>query len=265
MAKAFNQKIKILYLIQMLMQNTDSEHVMNMQEIIGWLDEKGIKSERKSIYDDFDTIRQFGIHVRFKKSTPSGYFIETRDLDLPEVQMIANAIRGCSQIEPEKADALIEKLGNSLSIHQMEELKAFLAAPKEEKEPEMPVDASEEPVTVPAETPEEIGAAPEVQTEVSAVEESVTPKVCDESSPDMEEIQLLFKEKHMDTIKARFGDEIVIKQHKETIYKTKVMTEVNPQFFGWVSSFGMGIKIVKPKTVAERYRIYLKKLLKQYK
>lgn len=247
MAKAFNQKIKILYLIQMLMQNTDSEHVLNMQEIIGWLDEKGIKSERKSIYDDFDTIRQFGIQVRFKKSTPSGYYIESRDLDLPEVQTIAAAVRGCSQIDPETADALIEKLGSNLSVFQLEALRASLEV--------YPV---EEPAQVSVEVPE-------ASVEVSVKEEAAEPKENVEVSQELEEIQLLFKEKHMDTIKARFGEEIVIKQHKETIYKTKVMLEVNPQFFGWVSSYGMGIKIAKPKTVAERYRIYLKKLLKQYK
>lgn len=226
MAKAFNQKMKILYLIQMLMQNTDSEHVLNMQEIISWLDEKGIKSERKSIYDDFDTMRQVGIAVRFKKSQPSGYYIESRELDLPEIQTIVKAIRRSKDIEPEKADALIEKLGRYLSIYQAEKLIV-----------------DEEPK--------------EVSQEVTA-----------EENPDAEnreEIQILFKEKYIDAVKLKFGENINIKQHKESIYKVKVMTVVDASFYGWMSSHGIGIKIVKPKTVAEDYRIYLKKLLKQYK
>lgn len=226
MAKAFNQKMKILYLIQMLMQNTDAEHVMNMQEIIAYLDEKGIKSERKSIYDDFDTMRQFGIAVRFKKSLPSGYYMEYRDLELPEVQMIVKAIRSSKDIEPEKAQELIEKLGHHLSIYQAEKMIVE----------EEPVEESKE----------------------AAVEE---PPV----EQNKEEIQILFKEKYIDAVKLKFGEEINIKQHKESIYKVKVMAAVDTQFYGWLSSYGMGIKVIKPKTVAEDYRIYLKKLLKQYK
>lgn len=244
MAKAFNQKMKILYLIQMLMQNTDSEHVLNMQEIIAALDEKGIKSERKSIYDDFETIRQFGIGVRFKKSQPSGYYIETRELDLPEVQMIVKAIRNSKEIAPEKLEVLIEKLSRPLSIYQAEQLR------KEAEE-------------ATAENEALAGTGASMKSSVSAAGISGTIQVQDVQGK--EEIQLLFKEKHTEAVKKQFGEDINIKQHKESIYKVKVMTEVDSQFFGWVSSHGMGIKIVKPKNVAEDYRIYLKKLLKQYK
>lgn len=223
MAKAFNQKMKILYIIQLLIKYTDEAHVLNMHEIIGFLDEKGIKSERKSIYDDFETIRQFGFAIRFKKSQPSGYYIESRELDFPEIQMITRILRNSQEITPEQAEALIDKLSRFLSVYQIEKMKeeASQMAPAEEVEAE--------------------------------------------SEEQKEEIQLLFKEKHTEAVKQQFGEEIVIKQHKDSIYKAKVLTVVNNQFYGWMSSHGMGIKIVKPKNVAEDYRIYLKKLLKQYK
>ena len=180
MAKAFNQKLKILYLMQMLTEQTDKDHVLNMQQIIGILDEKGIKAERKSIYDDIETLRQFGGPVRFTKIPPSGYYVEK--------------------------------------------------------------------------------SVPEVVEEAS--EQSIEP---DETEEAKEEIQLLFKEKHIDAVRKQFGSDINIKEHKEGIYKVKVMTAVNARLFGWLSSFGLGIKIVKPKNAAEDYRLYLKKLLKQYK
>ena len=103
-------------------------------------------------------------------------------------------------------------------------------------------------------------SVPEVVEEAS--EQSIEP---DETEEAKEEIQLLFKEKHIDAVRKQFGSDINIKEHKEGIYKVKVMTAVNARLFGWLSSFGLGIKIVKPKNAAEDYRLYLKKLLKQYK
>lgn len=227
MAKAFNQKMKILYLIQMLMKNTDAEHVLNMQEIIALLDEKGIKSERKSIYDDFETMRQFGISVRFKKSQPSGYYVESRDLDLPEIQTIVRALKSSKDISPEEMERLMEKLSHYLSIYQTERM-----------------------------------IVEEVEEEQTQELEEHLQEVIEEPK---EEVQILFKEKHTGAVLQQFGPDINIKQHKDSIYKVKVMTVVDAAFYGWLSSHGMGIKVVKPKNVAEDYRIYLKKLLKQYK
>lgn len=236
MAKAFNQKMKILYLIQMLMKYTDEAHVLNMQEIITELEQKGIKSERKSIYDDFETMRQFGVAVRFKKSQPSGYYIETRDLSLQEVYKIMKALNGCKELSEEDIQSLSDKMKRYLSIYQVEQM--MLDMQKEEAEKEQTVE-------------EKIEAKKEENS--------------DGGEDTKEEVQLLFKEKHTDAVIQKFGDEIHIKQHKESIYKVKVMAAVDAKFYGWLSSHGMGIKVVKPKYVAEEYRIYLKKLLKQYK
>lgn len=56
MAKGAYQKLKLLYLQQILLENTDEYHSMTMNEIISELKSYGIEAERKSIYDDF---RQF--------------------------------------------------------------------------------------------------------------------------------------------------------------------------------------------------------------
>lgn len=247
MAKTFNQKIKILYLIQMLMLNTDEEHVLNMQEIIALLDEKGIKSERKSIYDDFETMRQFGIAVRFKKSNPSGYYLETREISLDDILIILKSIRRNQEVSIQQYESLVERISKFLSIYQKEKLQQIEA--EENKKDEQ------------AKAEQKMESA---QVEVSQ-ENQHTASVEKQKDDKKEEVQILFKEKHTNAIKVKFGNEINIKQHKESIYKVKVMTAVNPDFYGWVSSHGMGIKIVKPKAVAEEYRVYLKKLLKQYK
>lgn len=75
MAKSCNQKMKILYLMQLFQESTDESRVVSMQQILEFLGEKEIRAERKSIYDDLDTLRRFGLDIRYKKGKPSGYYL----------------------------------------------------------------------------------------------------------------------------------------------------------------------------------------------
>lgn len=74
MAKSHNQKAKILFLEQML-RGTGEERAVTMQEILTTLMEHGIPAERKSIYDDIEALRAFGMDVRFRRGRPGGYYL----------------------------------------------------------------------------------------------------------------------------------------------------------------------------------------------
>lgn len=60
MAKSHNQKAKILYLERMLRESSTVRPI-SMQEILDRLGELGIRAERKSIYDDMETLKDFGM------------------------------------------------------------------------------------------------------------------------------------------------------------------------------------------------------------
>ena len=64
MAKSPNQKLKLLYLYQILLQRTDEEHPITVPQLIGELDLRGIRAERKSVYDDLEALRLFGLDVQ---------------------------------------------------------------------------------------------------------------------------------------------------------------------------------------------------------
>lgn len=74
MAKSHNQKAKILFLEQML-RDTGEEHIVTMQQILAKLMEYGIPAERKSIYDDIEALRSFGMDIRFRRGRPGGYYL----------------------------------------------------------------------------------------------------------------------------------------------------------------------------------------------
>ena len=46
MAKSSGQKLKLLYLIKMLQENTDENHPMSTPDIIKYLENQGIHAER---------------------------------------------------------------------------------------------------------------------------------------------------------------------------------------------------------------------------
>ena len=48
------------------------------------LEEQGIRAERKSIYDDMETLREFGMEIQYKRGREGGYYQE-RSAD-PEIQ-----------------------------------------------------------------------------------------------------------------------------------------------------------------------------------
>ncbi len=74
MAKSRNQKVKIL-VIEHLLQDTGENRVVTMQEILDKLAEYGITAERKSIYDDIEALRVFGLDIKYKRGRPGGYYL----------------------------------------------------------------------------------------------------------------------------------------------------------------------------------------------
>ena len=74
MAKSYNQKGKILYL-ERILQSTGEDHTVSMQEILDELTKQGITAERKSIYDDMEVLRLFGMDIRYKRGKSGGYYL----------------------------------------------------------------------------------------------------------------------------------------------------------------------------------------------
>ena len=123
MPKSYNQKMKILYLMQILLEKTDESHVLNASELIAHLAACGIKAERKSIYDDIEALRLFGLDIQSRKGKTPGWFVGDRDFELPEVKLLMDAVQSSRFITQRKSDALIRKLEGLASVHQAGQLQ----------------------------------------------------------------------------------------------------------------------------------------------
>ena len=62
----------------------------------------------------------------------------------------------------------------------------------------------------------------------------------------------------------RFGKEVPILPVDENRFETKVLVSVSPQFFGWVTGIGSGMRIAGPEAVVQDYRKYMREIMNQY-
>ncbi len=117
MAKSANQKLKLLFLLRYLMQHSDEEHPVSMAQIIEELARNGISAERKSIYDDVESLRLFGIDIVQLKGKNGGYYIGERDFELPELKLLVDSVQSSKFITQDKTCKLIKKIENLASAY----------------------------------------------------------------------------------------------------------------------------------------------------
>lgn len=124
MAKGPNQKLKLMYLMQILMENTDENHSLTMPEILSSLDACGVSAERKSIYSDMEYLRTFGIDVVGEQRDKAfHYYIASRDFELPELKLLVDSVQSAKFITEKKSNELIKKLENLCSRHEATQLQ----------------------------------------------------------------------------------------------------------------------------------------------
>ncbi|MCL2425886.1 MAG: WYL domain-containing protein [Oscillospiraceae bacterium] len=123
MSKTANQKLRILYLMQILLDHTDNAHKLKVNELMTRLNDVGITADRKTIYDDIEALRQFGVDIVMKKDMAYGYYVATRDFELPELKLLADAVQSSKFITERKTRELIKKLEGLMSKYDAGKLR----------------------------------------------------------------------------------------------------------------------------------------------
>lgn len=122
MSKRENQKLKILYLLDILRSRSDAEHPLSAARLIELLEERGIAAERKSIYDDIGELRRYGADIVRIGGKTGGFFLASRTFELPELKLLVDAVQSSRFITEKKAAVLIQKLESLASIYDAAQL-----------------------------------------------------------------------------------------------------------------------------------------------
>ena len=105
-----NQKLKLLYLLEMFYKDTDSQQGLTMGEIIEKLAEQGISTERKSIYRDIDALRDFGMDICTYQRAPVQYALANRIFSIQELMLIVDSVQSSKFLSEKKSKDLVKKI-----------------------------------------------------------------------------------------------------------------------------------------------------------
>lgn len=118
LGKSSNQKLKLLYIAQMFMESTDEENGITVKDIIAMLGANGIRAERKSIYNDIEALKSFGLDILPEKSKETHYHLVSRDFEIAELKLLVDSVQCSKFITEKKSMELIGKLERLASSHQ---------------------------------------------------------------------------------------------------------------------------------------------------
>ena len=121
--KLSHQKLKMMYLAKILMEQTAEEHTITVPEMIAELSKLGISAERKSIYDDLEYLQLFGLDICSNKTRTTNYYIASRDFELPELKLLVDSIQSSKFITRKKSMELISKIEKLTSYESAKKLQ----------------------------------------------------------------------------------------------------------------------------------------------
>ena len=109
MAKQSNQKLKLLYLLKILFERTDEQSGLTITQLSAELAKYNISAARKSLYDDIESLRLFGVDVRVKRDRYVRYYLARRELSYTELRYVVDALNRFEALFPGTSNELISK------------------------------------------------------------------------------------------------------------------------------------------------------------
>ena len=123
MAERMNQKLKILYLMKILLEKTDETHSITVQEMITALASYGITAERKSLYSDLESLRTYGLDVIGVQENRNYYYhVGNRQFELAELKLLVDSVQSARFITARKSAELIHKIEGLASQYEASKL-----------------------------------------------------------------------------------------------------------------------------------------------
>ncbi len=123
MATAAAKKLKLLYIMNFLQDQSDEDHPVTLEDIQNELLSHGIEAERKSIYNDINLLRDFGLDIASQRGRDSNYRLLSRLFELAELKLLVDAVESSRFVTTRKTRELINKLASLTSRHQAQSLQ----------------------------------------------------------------------------------------------------------------------------------------------
>ena len=111
MPKSDNQKLKIFYILDYLEAHSNEKNPVRASDLIAMLDRQhNIRCDRKTVYSDIAALQQYGVDIVSLPGKNGGYYIASRNFELPELKLLIDAVQSSRYLTEKKSRELIEKL-----------------------------------------------------------------------------------------------------------------------------------------------------------
>lgn len=226
-----NQKLKILYLAKILLENTDVNHDMTLQEIIDQLAAYDVTAERKSLYDDIAQLDAFGIQI---KKTQYGktyhYQVSNRDFELAELKLLVDSVASAKFITEEKSNQLIKKIEHLASKQEASMLQRQVYVSGRVK-----------------------SMNKDIMENVDAIHNAIA-----------QNVEILCENGLAGVMIDRFGKDVPMLKVDEEHFKVVTKVAASSHFIHWVMALGSGAKITAPENLVKEVKEEIQRLSAQY-
>lgn len=121
-------KRRLLLVQKLLYENTDEQHPLTTFEILEYLQDKGIVTNRKTLKGDIDLMVESGMDIITVQSKPNRYFWGAREFEKAELKLLVDAVSSSRFITQRKSRIIAKKIMSLSSINGREELKRNIYA-----------------------------------------------------------------------------------------------------------------------------------------
>ena len=118
-----DNKLRLLYVARLFWERTDEEHTVTVNDIIRHLEGLGVSAERKTVYDDLELLRTFGLDIVRTRTKTHNYYLGQRTFQLPELKMLIDVVQASPFLTVKKSMELIAKLEGLASAAQAGSLR----------------------------------------------------------------------------------------------------------------------------------------------
>lgn len=325
---AMDQKLRTLYLMDIMLQRTDDQHMLNASQLCKILEQEyGISTDRRTIYAEMEILGTYGLDVQQKKGTNPGYYIGARDFELPELKLMVDAVQSSKFITENKSKQLIRKLEklcckseadilakqvfmvnrskteNETIYYNVDDIHTAIYENKEitfqyaewtmQKKMRLKKNGAKYVVSPWALTwagenyylvayDDKVGIIKHYRVDkilhMSVLE---TKRKGKESFENFDlaafakktfgmyggkdtEVTLFCASQLAGVVLDRFGQDTWMVPVNQEHFRARVLVSVSPQFFGWITGIGSGMRIEGPENVRTQYKEYLQNILSGY-
>lgn len=122
MSKIANQKTRILFLYQILLHESDEEHILTVGDMQDRLEANGYSANRKTVMDDLHALEAFGVDLISWRGKGGGYFIGEREFESAELKLLIDAVQSSRFISQTRSTRLIRKILGQASVYEGQKL-----------------------------------------------------------------------------------------------------------------------------------------------